>query len=840
MAIVKEDFWNKHKLFIWLILPFICILTFYIVYYFTKLLYIPIKHEGLSGVIKGGVFGNKYGNIHIELFSKTWFVVLGISILLDILIALIIAIAYYIHADKNEKLHGNASFLTEKEIIKEYGYKDTNKFGKLCIGNIKVKQPFIKRLLGSPKYIVEKCWDITNTFVLIVAGTRRGKGVGFGIPAHINWEHSLISLDIKGESADITSRYRLEKLNQKVYVFDPEDINSSRWNPMGYIKVESNEEITNLQQLAGILYPDNKNDSFWSESARNIFIGISLLLYDLRKVGLLNVGYTIQNVLLLATNSISPSSLTDKARKLSSSYSDDVKKKLKENKPLTFIELMDMTKVFNKLNNVAWGEIYEENGLRYYTGIRQKTMENLNSFIQMLESGSQTAENQRSSFSQPLAIYNNDVLREVMSKNDFDFHNLRREKTTIYLRLSPNAMQTYPKLINLFFSQLMMINLDEQPVQNKELKYQVLLLMDEFASLKRVVPIESSVSYMAGYGLKLALIIQSVSQLEDSTCYGKEASKTMLANIATQVLFSPNDNEDAKRISERLGKKTVVSESVSYSSKFNSDLNFSQSDQARDLLTIDEIMTLDTRTLVFRDKVKPSLLNLNRYFDDEDCIKAFKSVDESIANLDVLSGPVWENAIQTKKLYAVSPKEDNDSTYNSADFIDFSDHIYLRRRKKNYINFQMEKGKGFFTKVIDYKGKEKYLFGEKIQLSSLDIKGFDEDNLNVGALSSNNESSNPTQNPTQTHKPLTHPLETLVNQNINLYEDVIEPEEKFLKELPEMAVKLEVCLHSKEHNNGLIGASSEVDLEEVRANMDKVVSEDLTNTTESFSSDSFD
>jgi type IV secretion system protein VirD4 len=58
-------------------------------------------------------------------------------------------------------------------------------------------------------------------FVSLGAGTRSGKGASIVIPNLLEWQDSLIVLDIKQECFNITSKYRKEVLNQDVFLFNP-------------------------------------------------------------------------------------------------------------------------------------------------------------------------------------------------------------------------------------------------------------------------------------------------------------------------------------------------------------------------------------------------------------------------------------------------------------------------------------------------------------------------------------------------------------------------------------------------------------------------------------------
>ncbi|MCO6855627.1 type IV secretory system conjugative DNA transfer family protein, partial [Pseudomonas aeruginosa] len=133
----------------------------------------------------------------------------------------------------------------------------------------------------------------------------------------------------------------------------------------------------------------------------------------------------------------------------------------------------------------------------------------------------------------------NPVLDKATSSNDFLLTDVRKKKMTIYIGIQPNKLAESRLIINLFFSQLINLNTKELPKSNPDLKYQCLLLMDEFTSIGKVEIIASAVSYMAGYNIRLLPIIQSMSQL-DAT-YGREVSRTIITNHALQILYAPRE-----------------------------------------------------------------------------------------------------------------------------------------------------------------------------------------------------------------------------------------------------------------------------------------------------------
>lgn len=98
-------------------------------------------------------------------------------------------------------------------------------------------------------------------------------------------------------------------------------------------------------------------------------------------------------------------------------------------------------------------------------------------------------------------------------------------------------------------------------------------------------------AYIAGYGGKVYIIVQDISQL--SAVYGKD--NALMANCHVRIAYAPNTIDTAKILSDMTGKTTVVEEKVSFSGSRtghlkNASVNITET--ARPLLTPDECLRL--------------------------------------------------------------------------------------------------------------------------------------------------------------------------------------------------------------------------------------------------------
>jgi type IV secretion system protein VirD4 len=83
----------------------------------------------------------------------------------------------------------------------------------------------------------------------------------------------------------------------------------------------------------------------------------------------------------------------------------------------------------------------------------------------------------------------------------------------------------------------------------------VLFMMDEFAQLGHLGPIEDAFGLVRGYGVQLWPILQDLNQLKELY---KERWETFVANAGIVQCFAPNDQTTAEWMSRRAGDTTVV------------------------------------------------------------------------------------------------------------------------------------------------------------------------------------------------------------------------------------------------------------------------------------------
>jgi type IV secretion system protein VirD4 len=131
-------------------------------------------------------------------------------------------------------------------------------------------------------------------------------------------------------------------------------------------------------------------------------------------------------------------------------------------------------------------------------------------------------------------------------------------------------------------------------------RHRLLMMLDEFPALGRLDFFETSLAFLAGYGVRAFLIAQSLNQIEKA--YGEH--NAILDNCHVRIAFATNDERTAKRISDALGTATEQRAMRNYAghrlAPWLAHVMVSRQETARALLTPGEVMQLPpTDELVF-------------------------------------------------------------------------------------------------------------------------------------------------------------------------------------------------------------------------------------------------
>lgn len=403
--------------------------------------------------------------------------------------------------------------------------------------------------------------------VELEAPPRSGKGVGVVIPNLLNWPGSVIVSDIKGENWTRTAGFRAAH-GQECHLFDPLSATerSARWNPFAYVSEEPYRCIDDLQRIATMLYPDPQGaDPFWTSSARSLFLGIALYLFETE-----GSTRTIGEIL----------------RQGMASDAEGFQKHWK--------------RVIDSCERAGY----------------PLSSEAVQTLYDVIDLAPVTASSIRKTFTSRLDLWLNPMIDAATSGNDFDFRDLRKRPISIYARINPDDIARLQPLLNLFFQQAIGLQTRELPEDNPVLRHQLLLVLDEFAALGRIPVIANSTAFLPGYNVRSLIIVQSHSQSIEK--YGPEGGKSIRKMLAARIVFAPKEFDDAEAISRELGTYTVPQKA--YSRPLwggQRSPTVSTSDQPRRLMLAQEIKEMGSgRMILFYEGLRPVLAHRVVYHRD--------------------------------------------------------------------------------------------------------------------------------------------------------------------------------------------------------------------------------
>ena len=468
--------------------------------------------------------------------------------------------------NQKKPLHGEARFAAHDEIHQAGLYGERG----VIIGKV------------GKRYLVYGGQE----FVLLAAPTRSGKGVSIVLPNLLHYDDSVVVLDIKMENFAYTSKFR-QAHGHHVYLFNPfgADGETHRWNPLDAVDRDPTHRVGEILAIAQVLYPTEQvKDAFWNESARNLFLGLTLSIMETPAL---------------------PCSLGEVLRQ-SSGKGQPIKDYL-----LGLITSRATSDA--PLSDDCTASLYR------FCAISDNTLAGI-----------------LATLAAPLTIFSNPIVDAATSATDFDLKQVRAQRMSIYVGIPANRLSDAALLVNLFFSQLIQYNTVDLPATNPRLKHQCLVILDEFPALGRVTMLAKAVGFMAGYNLRLLPIIQSLSQLE--SVYGEKDAQTFVTNHACQILFAPREQRDAQHYSQMLGTYTAdaistgTSRPLGWSNGKQASSSSTHSEQARPLLLPQEVKELgDQRAIINLMHTKPILCDKARFYADPVFIDRLKRISPSLA-----------------------------------------------------------------------------------------------------------------------------------------------------------------------------------------------------------------
>ena len=455
-----------------------------------------------------------------------------------------------LYAISSPTLSSSSSKKTEK--IATSGYANLRELKELNKENgIQLSKNF---------YLAEKfCFE----HVCVLGPTGAGKTTSIFYPnllqkeSFSNGKSSIIITDPKGELYRDTANFQTE-IGRKIVLFSPlEPRFSFKYNPLTFCETESEVIALAASLLASggkaleIESGKSGGSSEWINMAKPLWA--SALLYVWYKPDGLN---TISNALDLILNA----SAEQLEKVLGQSEHEEVKRQ------------------FNSFNQASGSE--------------------------------RTVSSIKVTLSTNLQIFTDPQIRELTSRNTFDFASLRKERTALYISYPERHATRIAPLLSIFFMQAINSLMEDKNLVKDYLP--VYFMFDEFANIGQIPGFGTLASTVRSRKISFLCCLQSKNQLK--TLYGNQ-TETILANLKTKAVYGALQDLDTTRyISELCGEVEVTTSSKSVSDNQNKANSYNYSTTKKKLLTSDEVMRISKENILLLVQNNKPLLDKTNVF----------------------------------------------------------------------------------------------------------------------------------------------------------------------------------------------------------------------------------
>ena len=424
---------------------------------------------------------------------------------------------------------------------------------------------------------------------VLCAGSRAGKGRSCLIPTLLAYEGAVLALDPKGELANVTARRRAE-MGQRVCILDPFGVSAERlapfragFNPLALLQPDSPRLIVDAGLIAdALVVVSAQADPHWDESARNLIEGIILHVatyptYEGRR----NL-VTVRDILKRVFDRV-----TDVPEDFEGTPPPQLRAELLHNAALVQEENSDLAAALEG----AAGEFYDKAD-RERASVLSVALRNTK-FLDYPE------------------------LRASLARHDFDLSDLKTLPTgmTIYLCLPAGRMANCNRWFRLF------VNLAMETMERERAKpaIPILAVLEEFHVLGYMQQLETAAALVAGFGMKLLIVLQDLTQLKR---HYKEGWETFLGNAGIIVFFGNNDMTTLDYISKRCGLTSMIverSSQVTANQRAGGATGASSSLEVRELITPEEVSRFfgrddrQQRQIIIRSGLPPAIIQRAKY-----------------------------------------------------------------------------------------------------------------------------------------------------------------------------------------------------------------------------------
>ncbi len=427
---------------------------------------------------------------------------------------------------------------------------------------------------------------------LIAAPTGAGKGVGVVIPTLLTYPGSVVVLDVKGENYAETARRR-HRMKDRVFKFSPsaEDGKSHRYNPLDIVAAtpERRRFGAALDVANALLVPRHGIES-WIGGSREILAAAIITAIEHGR-GTMAAVYDLMSIPAERTNE-----LLGKLAAMTTSG--------------------EAKSVFAR-----------------YAGMDQKAV---TSYLSILQEGG-------------LRIWADADVRDATAATEFEITSFRSDPAALYLCVTQTDIEKLAPLLRLILQQ--MFTLLQETRRGPRDRFDVLFVLDEFASLGRMDELSRAITTLRASGTHLMLIVQSLANL--SGPYGKEGAANFMGNCELQLYMAPTDIETPRFISEAIGSRTIRKRARTRDQTGFEGAQITESEAAAPLIRPEQIRLVgDEAVIALVRDVPPVLARRVIWFRDPALRRlhkaqssiAFETIEPKEMPETPRSGQLWRDA----------------------------------------------------------------------------------------------------------------------------------------------------------------------------------------------------
>jgi len=374
---------------------------------------------------------------------------------------------------------------------------------------------------------------VDDRHICLVSGSRAGKGTTTIVPNLCTWPGSVIVVDPKGENATLTAARRgpgsshCDGMGQAVHVLDPfraahvDAALRSTLNPLDTLDPDHPGCLDDVGRLADAIVPENpeSNDPFWDQSARLLVKGVLLhVLTSAEFAGRRNL-ITVRRLIARGDRAA-----VERLERMGHDPIPDAQ-------PLLWYRIGQ---------NQAFDGVLAGIGENFF-GMAESSPRQFQSVLQV--AGRNTE------------FLDSPAMKESLSSSSFALSDLKTEAggVSVYLSLPQRYLGEHFRWLRLI---LTLVVTEMEAVPGKPATgHPILMCLDEFAGLKRMEVIENAVAQIAGFGVKLFFVLQTLEQLKATY---KDGWETFLANAGLKFFYGIGDPFTRDYVSRYIGDTEVV------------------------------------------------------------------------------------------------------------------------------------------------------------------------------------------------------------------------------------------------------------------------------------------